>query len=330
MSLFCLLGTRSGLTLGELELGARALLTVLLALLHARVAREEATFTERLVNRLVRLLEAARDAEANRAGLAGGATAVHLDDHIPLRRGMLATIDKQGWHGVLMQFRGCSGEHNLKDRSYHSGETGDLRFLIETLRKRYPHSILCAVGFSLGGNALLKYLGEYKDNTLLKAALAISVPYLLSNSAAKLEKGFSRIYQRHLLNRLVNKTLSKFKDRQAPVDITNINKWNTFRLFDHYVTASIHGFKSGDDYYEQCSSRQYLIHITIPTLLIHSKDDPFMSEDAIPNQDDLSDSVTLELSDHGGHVGFVSGNIPWNAKYWLEERIPEYLDAFLA
>ena len=245
-------------------------------------------------------------------------------------RGMLATIDKQGWHGVLMQFRGCSGEHNLKDRSYHSGETGDLRFLIETLRKRYPHSILCAVGFSLGGNALLKYLGEYKDNTLLKAALAISVPYLLSNSAAKLEKGFSRIYQRHLLNRLVNKTLSKFKDRQAPVDITNINKWNTFRLFDHYVTAPIHGFKSGDNYYEQCSSRQYLIHFTIPTLLIHSKDDPFMSEDAIPNQDDLSDSVTLELSDHGGHVGFVSGNMPWNAKYWLEERIPEYLDAFLA
>jgi len=244
-------------------------------------------------------------------------------------RGMLATIDEKGWRGILMQFRGCSGEHNLKDRSYHSGETGDLRFLIETLRKRYPHSILCAVGFSLGGNALLKYLGEYKDNTLLKAVSTISVPYLLSNSAAKLEKGFSRLYQHHLLNRLVNKTLSKFKDRQAPVDITNINKWNTFKSFDHHVTAPIHGFKSGDDYYEQSSSRQYLKHITIPTLLIHSKDDPFMSEDAIPNQDDLSDSVTLELSDHGGHVGFVSGKLPWNAKYWLEERIPEFLSTYL-
>ena len=186
-------------------------------------------------------------------------------------RGILAAIGKHGWHGVLMQFRGCSGEHNLKDRSYHSGETGDLRYLIETLRKRYPHSILCAVGFSLGGNALLKYLGEYKDNTLLKAASAISVPYLLSYSAAKLEKGFSRLYQRHLLNRLVNKTLSKFQDRQAPVDIANINKWNTFKSFDHHITAPIHGFKSVDDYYEQSSSRQYLKHITIPTLLIHSR-----------------------------------------------------------
>lgn len=244
-------------------------------------------------------------------------------------RGILAAIGKHGWHGVLMQFRGCSGEHNLKDRSYHSGETGDLRYLIETLRKRYPHSILCAVGFSLGGNALLKYLGEYKDNTLLKAASAISVPYLLSYSAAKLEKGFSRLYQRHLLNRLVNKTLSKFQDRQAPVDIANINKWNTFKSFDHHITAPIHGFKSVDDYYEQSSSRQYLKHITIPTLLIHSRDDPFMSEESIPNQDDLSDSLTLELSNHGGHVGFISGNTPWNAIYWLEERIPEFLGTYL-
>jgi len=244
-------------------------------------------------------------------------------------RGILAAIGKHGWHGVLMQFRGCSGEHNLKDRSYHSGETGDLRYLIETLRKRYPHSILCAVGFSLGGNALLKYLGEYKDNTLLKAASAISVPYLLSYSAAKLEKGFSRLYQRHLINRLVNKTLSKFQDRQAPVDIANINKWNTFKSFDHHITAPIHGFKSVDDYYEQSSSRQYLKHITIPTLLIHSRDDPFMSEESIPNQDDLSDSLTLELSNHGGHVGFISGNTPWNAIYWLEERIPEFLGTYL-
>ena len=228
-----------------------------------------------------------------------------------------------------MHFRGCSGEHNLKDRSYHSGETGDLRFLVKTLRERHPEATLVAVGYSLGGNALLKYLGEYKDDSQLKAAVTVSVPYLLSNSAAKLEKGFSRIYQRHLLNRLVNKTLSKFQDRQAPVDIANINKLNTFKSFDHHITAPIHGFKSSDDYYEQSSSRQYLDKITTPTLLIHSRDDPFMSVNAIPRQDDLSESVTLELSNHGGHVGFVSGNTPWNAIYWLEERIPEFLSTYL-
>jgi len=244
-------------------------------------------------------------------------------------KGMLAAINKKGWLGVFMHFRGCSGEHNFKDRSYHSGETGDIRFLVETLRKRHPETTLSALGFSLGGNALLKYLGEYKDNSHLKVAVTVSVPYLLSNSAAKLEKGFSRIYQRHLLNRLVNKTLSKFKDREAPINITDIKSWNTFLLFDHHITAPIHGFKSGNDYYEQSSSRQYLKKITTPTLLIHSKDDPFMSVDAIPNKDDLSESVTLELSDHGGHVGFISGSTPWNATYWLEERIPEFLGTYL-
>ncbi len=244
-------------------------------------------------------------------------------------RGMLDAIDKKGWRGVFMHFRGCSGEHNLKDTSYHSGETGDLRFLVETLRERHPEATLSAVGYSLGGNALLKYLGEYKDKSQLKAAATVSVPYLLSNSAAKLEKGFSKIYQRHLLNRLVKKTLSKFQDRHAPVDITNLNKWNTFKSFDHHVTAPIHGFKSANDYYEQSSSRQYLDKITTPTLLIHSRDDPFMSIDAIPNQDDLSESVTLELSNHGGHVGFVSGDTPWSAEYWLETRIPEFLGTYL-
>ena len=244
-------------------------------------------------------------------------------------RGMLAALDKKGWRGVFMHFRGCSSEHNLKDFSYHSGETGDFRFLVETLRERHPEASLSAVDYSLGGNALLKYLGEYKNDSQLKAATAISVPYLLSDSAAKLEKGFSRLYQHHLLSRLMNKTLSKFKDRTAPFDIADIKTWNTFKSFDHHVTAPIHGFKSSDDYYEKSSSRQYLNKITTPTLLIHSKDDPFMSINAIPNQDDLSASVTLELSDHGGHVGFVAGSTPWNAKYWLETRVPEFLGSYL-
>jgi uncharacterized protein len=244
-------------------------------------------------------------------------------------KGILSAIAKKGWGAVLMHFRGCSGEHNLKDRGYHSGETADLRFLIETLKKRHPTSTLCAIGYSLGGNVLLKYLGEYKNKSELTAATAISVPYLLSKCSDKLEKGFSRIYQRHLINRLVNKTQSKFKNRNPPFEIKNIRNWNTFQLFDHHVTAPLHGFKSGADYYEKSSSRQYLKHITTPTLLIHSRDDPFMTPEVIPDENDLSETVTLELSNKGGHVGFISGKSPWHAEYWLETRIPEFLENFL-
>lgn len=244
-------------------------------------------------------------------------------------KGILSAIKEKGWSVVLMHFRGCSGEHNLKDRGYHSGETCDLRFIIETLKKRHPKSTLCAVGYSLGGNVLLKYLGEYQDKSELVAATAISVPYLLSICSDKLEKGFSRIYQRHLINRLINKTQSKFENRNPPFERKNIRSWNTFQLFDHHVTAPLHGFKSGADYYEKSSSRQYLKHITTPTLLIHSSDDPFMTAKVIPEENDLSEAVTLELSNKGGHVGFISGKSPWNAKYWLEQRIPEFLGTYL-
>ena len=244
-------------------------------------------------------------------------------------RGFLAEVGKKGWRGVFMYFRGCSGNHNLEDRGYHSGETDDLRFLVETLRKRYPKSTLCAVGYSLGGNGLLKYLGEYQDKLELVAATAISVPYFLSICSDKLEKGFSKIYQRYLINRLVNKTQSKFKNRNAPFDLKNIHNWNTFQLFDHHVTAPLHGFKSGTDYYEKSSSRQYLKHITAPTLLIHSSDDPFMTAEVIPDENDLSEAVILELSNEGGHVGFISGKSPCNAEFWLEQRIPEFLDTYL-
>jgi len=242
----------------------------------------------------------------------------------PYAKGMLKTIQVNDWQGVLMHFRGCGDRDNRFERSYHSGETGDLGTLINTLKVRYPERKLAVIGVSLGGNVLLKYLGEQGEQCPLTAAMAISVPFDLSDSAKKLAKGFSKIYQGHLINRLNKKMRRKFKDKDAPFDMSKLNEWDSFYSFDHNITAPIHGFKSADDYYMRSSSKQFIKNISTPTLILHSKDDPFMSKEAIPSIEELSSSVTLELTKHGGHVGFIYGNMPFNAQYWTEKRMTDF------
>ncbi len=241
----------------------------------------------------------------------------------PYAKGILKAIYDSGWQGVLMHFRGCSGRHNRLDRSYHSGDTGDIEFFINTLKSRYPNRKLAAIGISLGGNALLKYLGEKQDESNLDAAMAVSVPFDLADSAKQLNKGFARVYQHHLVSRLRNKMIDKFKQKPAPVDIDKLSEWTDFYSFDHNVTAPIHGFKSADDYYTRSSSKQFLKYIKTPTLILHSKDDPFMSNKAIPKEDEISDAVTLELTEQGGHVGFIYGK-PNNPTYWVEKRLADF------
>jgi len=244
--------------------------------------------------------------------------------------GMLSALDNHGWRAVLMHFRGCSGEHNRKARSYHSGESGDLRFLVETLVARHPQAPLAAVGFSLGGNVLLKYLGETGPGAKLAVAAAISVPFVLASGADRLNRGFSKIYQRYLIKRLQNKITGKFKTRNdAPFSLEEVPEWNTFRLFDNFVTAPLHGFRDCDDYYRRSSCRQFLKSIRVPTLIVHAEDDPFLAKDAIPESNELPDQVNLEVSARGGHAGFVGGRWPWKPCYWLEQRIPEFLHAHL-
>ena len=246
----------------------------------------------------------------------------------PYARPMLKQIRDAGWCGVFMHFRGCSGEPNRLARSYHSGDTGDIRFLLATLSRRFPAAPLAAIGYSLGGNALLKYLGEAGEAAPLRCAVAISVPFLLANGARRLNRGLSRIYQRHLLGLLQLKVLAKFKTRPAPVDVTNVTGMNTFYRFDDSITAPLHGFNSADDYYSRCSSRRFLGAVRVPTLILHSRDDPFMTPEAIPEPGELSKHVTLELSAGGGHVGFIAGRVPGRAVYWLEQRVPEFIRSF--
>ncbi len=244
--------------------------------------------------------------------------------HSHYARRLLHALPRNGLRGVLMHFRGRSGEPNRLPRAYHSGETGDLQFIFELLSNRgdKPSAI---VAYSLGGNVLLKWLGEKQDETLDIKAVAVSVPFVLSELADHMNKGFQRIYQHYLVKSL-HKT---FEAKANVVDLhltsEQISKLLSFWEFDDKVTAPLHGFASAKEYYSKSSSRQYLNRINTPTLVIQARDDPFMSSNVIPDAHELSDSVTLELTEHGGHVGFISGGTPGQPQFWIEDRIIEFL-----
>lgn len=253
------------------------------------------------------------------------------DIQSPYAKGILNVIEKCGWRGVFMHFRGCSGVPNRLARGYHSGETGDLQFVVEELRRREPNVSLAAVGFSLGGNVLLKWLGENKQRGFLQAAVAISVPFELHACANRLNSGVSRFYQWWLLRELRSILKMKFQDREdVPIDLQKLPELKSFWSFDNHVTAPLHGFDDAEDYYRRASSRPYLRDIYVPTLILHSRDDPFNTPQAIPEQSELSPHVLLEIYDQGGHVGFIAGDFPWRPVYWLEERILSYLQDYLS
>ncbi len=247
----------------------------------------------------------------------------------PYATGLLRAFGARGWRAVLMYFRGCSGCLNRLPRAYHSGETGDLTYLLGMLRGRYPEARITAVGFSLGGNVLLKYLGERGTEAGLRAAVAVAVPFVLSDAADRLERGFSRVYQWWLLRSLRAKVREKHRGGLGTIGSERLDHLRTFWAFDDAVTAPLHGFTGADDYYTRSSSRQFLGGIAVPTLILHSADDPFMTPLAIPQPAELSATTRLELSERGGHGAFVAGPFPGLHHYWLERRIPEFLGAYL-
>ena len=241
-------------------------------------------------------------------------------------RGLLAAMHARGWRATAMHFRGCSGEPNRSSRTYHSGETGDLSRVVRELRRREAQTPLCVAGYSLGGNVLLKWLGEQGAEAEVEAAVAVSVPFLLDVAAVRLTRGLSRFYQWYLLRLMRRKLVAKFgRWEQPPIDISGYRSWRTMSAFDDAVTAPLHGFRDAGDYYRRSSARRYLGAIARPTLILHARDDPFMSDAVIPGAGELSESTVLELSERGGHVGFIGGASPAEAEYWLERRIPEFL-----
>lgn len=244
-------------------------------------------------------------------------------------KGMLCALKKAGLQPLLMHFRGCSGEHNTAIRSYHAGETTDFKHLVQVLKKRFPSRPIAAVGFSLGGNVLLKYLGESQSDAPICCAVAVSPPFLLNRFADRIQRGFSSIYQKRLLSQLKKKLLDKNKQTKLPIDIDKIQHIKTFWEFDNLITAKIHHFKNSENYYKNSSSFYYIQNIKTPTLILHASNDPFLYPDAIPDPSKLPPQVQLELQKSGGHMGFMTGPIPWKPKYWLEDRAPRFITAHL-
>lgn len=242
--------------------------------------------------------------------------------------GLLGCLSANGYRAVLMHFRGCSGEPNRLLHSYHSGETRDPAFVIDWLHARFPQEPVAAIGFSLGGNALLKLVAEQGDRCKLRTAIAVSVPFLLHEGADQFNRGLSRLYRQYLLSSLIQAIMDKHEklDLSEKINLNAVRGCRDFWIFDNEVTARLNGFKDVHDYYRRSSSRQYLKHIKTPTLILHAKDDPFMRPETAPQENELSEHVTLELSEYGGHVGFVTGNNPLKMRYWLEERILKHLD----
>jgi hypothetical protein len=247
-------------------------------------------------------------------------------------RGMLTSLQQHGFAVVLMHFRGCHGEANKLPRAYHSGDTADFAYVLQQLGERYPGLPLAAVGFSLGGNVLMKYLGETAEHCPLKAAAAVSAPLQLSASADRINQGFSKFYQRYLLKRLkgtMQRKLERHSNFPLPLSHADIKRLGTIRDFDQQLTAPLHGFLDAEDYYQKASAKPYLCHIKTPSLLIHAKDDPFLAADVIPNSAELSPHSQLLVSDYGGHVGFVCGGAPWRPVYWLDQVVPAFLQQYL-
>ncbi len=241
----------------------------------------------------------------------------------PYARRIMAAISAHGWGACLLHFRGCSGRANRLPRSYHSGDTGDLSFLVNTLRDRFPTRALVAIGYSMGGNVLLKWLGEQGAEAPLAAAAAVSVPFDLEAAARRLEQGFSRLYQYHLLQSLRGKMSAKLTRFKLPFTAQILTAARTFWHYDEFVTAPLHGFRNAADYYARSSARFYLATIRTPTLILHARDDPFLPETAIPRA--CPTTVTLEIHARGGHVGFLTDPAPGWTRPWLESRLVHYL-----
>jgi predicted alpha/beta-fold hydrolase len=241
---------------------------------------------------------------------------------------LITALSKAGFRCIFMHLRGCSGVPNRLQRSYHSGATEDLVEIIEFLRIKgdMPQAV---VGISLGGNLLLKYLGELGHDSALKGAVAVSVPFNLESAVTRLQQGLSKIYNRYLLRKLMKSHTEKRRSLSVPV-AEHFDSISTIYEFDDRITAIQNGFADAADYYSRCSCGQFLNKITTPTLILHAQDDPFMHAKDVPDLQDLGPGVSLELSDRGGHVGFVQGNLPWRPVYWLDQRIPAFLSHVLA
>lgn len=236
-------------------------------------------------------------------------------------RGMVKTCNRNGFDAVAMNFRGCSGEPNRLLRSYHHGSSDDLHLVVEYILANNNYKSVSLIGFSLGANVIIKYLGEKKFplSPAIKNAVGISTPFDLTSCARKLADKSNRVYMKRFLNMLHKKIKAKMAVMPDKINDDNFGEIHTFKEFDDRYTAPIHGFTSAEDYWMKCSSKQFIQGIKIPTLVINALDDPFLTEKCFPYEEaEKSDYLYFESPQSGGHNGFIAFNK--DGVYWHEKR----------
>ncbi len=251
-------------------------------------------------------------------------------------QGMMRHARERGWRGVVLNFRSCAPppgrprgdwRMNRARRMYHSGETGDLDWVVDRLREAEPDAPIVAVGVSLGGNVLLKWLGEREADAAgrIEAAVAMSAPFDLAACADALESGIGYLYMHAFLATLRQKALEFERRYPGSVDVEGVRRARTFRHIDDAATAPIHGFEDAADYYARCSSLPYLERIRVPTLLLNARDDPFQPVEALDRaRAAASEAVTCRFTEKGGHVGWMTGP-PWSPTPWAEATAIDWL-----
>jgi hypothetical protein len=262
-------------------------------------------------------------------GLEGSSHSVYV-------QGLMALAAARGWRATTLNFRSCARDPQRLDRMipnrtarlYHSGDTGDLDEIARGLRSREPGAPLLAVGVSLGGNALLKWLGETAGERVLDAAAALSVPYDLAAGSRHMERGMGRLYQESFLKTLRSKAqhvAARFPQARERIDLERVRRSRTFWEFDDAATAPLHGFAGAEDYYSRSSSLSFLSRIDTPVLAISAEDDPFLPASVLPiARRAASAAVELIVTPRGGHIGFVSGSI-LAPSYWAEKAAVSFL-----
>ena len=250
----------------------------------------------------------------------------------PYARALLNAATGLGWRAVLMHFRGCGMHPNRLPRAYHSGDTDDAAFLIERLAQRYPGATKVAAGVSLGGNMLAKLVAERGGSALdLVGAIVIGAPLDLAACADTLSRGFARLYERHLLASLKRKMAGRLARGELPLAIGpgELAGLESLRAYDDAVTAPLHGFDGAADYYRRASAGPLLAEVTLPMLMLHADDDPFMPPALFSRFPRPSPAVRVELARHGGHVGFIEWREGRLAS-WLARRVARQLTAWHA
>lgn len=221
---------------------------------------------------------------------------------------LMDELQKAGITSVALNFRGCGSRLNVRPRFYHSGATDDYRTFFKWIRQRFPKKEIYAVGYSLGANALVKYLGEEGSNSLVKKAVAVSPPYDLKEGSLRMQKGINKLYEKRFLSTLVEKL------EQKRLVFPNMPEFdgNTIYEFDDQVTAALHGFSGAEDYYFKCSSRHFFGEVKSDLLIIHSQQDTLCPIKFAPLKT-LSENPSIQIlfTDEGGHVGFLSSPSGW-------------------